>query len=320
MKNNNHIYFKITTVPATLERDSKEFEIFYDKYLASKQFADHEEAYKAFKEDAHKHYLFGKIHSISVSTVLSDGGNEKIGVKVIKGEEKNILQTFFNLYTEELFKESKSVLWRAEFVLPFIAMRAIKNDVKRDSAPDISPFNKRVWNLNCLDLFEYITGLGYHVPSFEEVAFMFNIDVDVIEPAKVNYLLAAKEEDTIDESSISEVTALVNIHRKLQNLEIIEEVVSNVVIIEDMVIEVKELPLLERLYQNNAFTLDIQEGLKKLLAKKRLSKKDLSVIKDILYSCYIHCNFAEMDEDNKDVKALKEKEIEEFLNSLNGKK
>lgn len=316
-KNNNHIYFKITTIPATLERDSKEFELFYDKYLTSKQFADHNEAYKAFQEDAHKHYLFGKIYSLSVATVYSDeNGVEKIGVKVIKGTEKNILQTFFNLYTEELFKESKSVLWRAEFTLPFVAMRAIKNDVKRDSAPDISPFNKRVWNLSCLDLFEHITGLGYYVPSFEEIAFMFNIEVDAIEPAKVNYLLAAKEESTIDESSISEVTALVNIHRKLQNLEPIQEVISNIVSLNEEVIEVKELTVLEKLYNQNQLTPAIKEEIKKLTEKKKLTKKDIENLFVILRGVYIRNNFEQGDVDSKAVIAAKEKEIEEFIKTL----
>lgn len=307
-KNNNHIYIKITTVPETAEKDSKQFEMFYDKYLTTKQFADYDDAYKSFQEDAHKHYLFGKIYSITIATVLIDeSGSEKIGIKVLKGDENNVLKAFYNLYTEDLFKESKSTVWRAEFVLPFIAMRAIKNGIKTEKAPDLNPFNKRIWNISCLCLHEYIKGVGYFVPSLEEVAYIFGVEVDTIESAKVNYLLRAGETDTIDESSISEVNALVNIHRKLLNLEIIEDKVVNVVTLEKAV-EVIELPLLEKLYNTGQFT---EEHIKELNIKlKGITEEEKPHVIKIILAHYLQ------KKDKVADKKRKTQEVTDFINSL----
>lgn len=307
-----HIYIKINTVPATEDRNSKEFELFYDKYKESKTLGNYEDAFQQFLLDGHKHYLFGKIYSISVGSVHE--GN--IVVKVIKGSERDILQHFYNLYSEDFFKGAQSVLWRSEFVLPFLSMRAIKNKVNY-TGNDLNHFNKRPWNLTCLDLYEYLTGAGYFVPSLEEVAYMFNLETDFINNADTFKLVSSGQEQTVDEASVSEVKTLINIHRQLQQQETIEEVNSQVYTVEN--VEVKELPLLERLYQTKNFAA-VKEDLEKLIKKKKPTKKDKENLEKIITAHAIQTiDVIDFDEVKNQKEAFNEKvkeEIKNFINAL----
>lgn len=309
---NKHIYIKINTVPATEDRNSKEFELFYDKYKEAKTLGNYEEAYEQFLLDSHKHYLFGKIYSITVSSVHED----KIVVKVIKGDERDVLQHFYNLYTEEFFKGAKSVIWRGEFVLPFLSMRAIKNKVTH-SGNDLSHFGKRAWGLSCLDLYEYLTGAGYFVPSLEEIAFVFNLETDFINNADTYKLIKSGQENVVDEAAINEIKTLINIHRQLQQQEVIEEVVSQVYTVEN--VEVKELPILERLYNDKNFEA-IKEDLEKLIKKKKPTKKDKENLEKIITSHAIQTiDVMDFDEVKKQKEAFNEKikeEIKNFINTL----
>lgn len=296
-----HIYLKINTVPATEDRDSKEFELFYDKYKEAKTLGNSEDAFQQFLLDAHKHYLFGKLYSISVGSVHEGS----IVVKVIKGSEKDILQHFYNLYTEDFFKGAQSVIWRCEFVLPFLSMRAIKNKVNY-TGNDLTPFGKRQWNLSCLDVYEYLTGAGYFVPSLEEIGFMFNLETDFINNADTYKLINSGQEQSVDEASINEVKTLINIHRQLQQQEPIEEVNSQVYTVEN--VEVKELPLLERLYTEKLFSPKIQKELNTLL--KDIKEDDKPTIKKIILAHY------QAKSDKVGVKKQKETEIDQWLKNL----
>lgn len=81
-------------------------------------------------------------------------------------------------------------------------------------------------------------------------------------------------------------------------------------------VEIKQLSLLEKLYQQNSFTPEIKKGLEKLLNKKKITAKDKEGIKEIIYSVYVRTSFATNDEDKKEIKESKLKEVENFINTL----
>jgi hypothetical protein len=317
IKNNmsKTIYFKINSVIEDKSSESRNFELFYDKYREIKEFKTHEQAHAEYINEGSKHYLFARIYSISVGIV--DEENNNIRIKVIKGEnEASIINTFLNVYSSEFGKEAKTVLWNADFTLPFLSMRALKNKI-RITIPALKTFGVKAWSLNCFDLFNHLFSLGNYKCSLEELSYLNGLSTsEFIDYTTVNHLIAAKEEQLIDNSSIQELKNIVNLHRIIiTDSPVIEDVVS---VVEEVEVEVEkaELPLLERLYTENIFSADIKEKLIKLLAKKKLTKKDKENLFVILRGVYIRNNFENNDVDSKTVIAAKEKEIQEFIDSL----
>lgn len=74
--------------------------------------------------------------------------------------------------------------------------------------------------------------------------------------------------------------------------------------------------ILEKLYENNSFTEELQEGVKKLIGKKKLTKKDKTNIFTILRGVYLRNDFINKDQDTKAVITAKEEEINEFIESF----
>jgi 3'-5' exonuclease len=80
--------------------------------------------------------------------------------------------------------------------------------------------------------------------------------------------------------------------------------------------EKEELPLLKKIYTNNAFTEEIKSELTTLISKKKLTKKDKENLFTILRGVYVRKNFERGDEDSKKVILEKETEINEYLKTL----
>ena len=74
-----------------------------------------------------------------------------------------------------------------------------------------------------------------------------------------------------------------------------------------------EVPLLERLYNNNQITLDIKNEVEGLVKKKKPSKKEKEQLFTILRGVYVRNNFEANDLDSKKVIEQKENEIKALL-------
>lgn len=81
-------------------------------------------------------------------------------------------------------------------------------------------------------------------------------------------------------------------------------------------LETKELSVLEKLYAQNSFSPEIKKELEKTLSKKKITAKEKEGIKEIIYSVYVRTSFATNDEDKKEIKEQKLKEVEDFINNL----
>lgn len=81
-------------------------------------------------------------------------------------------------------------------------------------------------------------------------------------------------------------------------------------------IEVKELSVLERLYQTNSFSAEIKKELEKTLKKKKITDKDKEGIKEIVLAVYIRDDFENNQQDGKKVIESKTQEVEEWLKTL----
>jgi len=301
MKN---IYFKLTTVPATTDSNSKEFELFYDKYKEAKNLGSYDEAFKTYLIESAKNPLFGRIYSIAVSFVAPE--TESVRVKLLKGDEKYILQEFINILNSEYFKGYKPTMWNAEFILPFLSTRAAKNNLAADSIPNsLKHYGLKPWSLQCTDLQSYIKGVGYYIMSLEETAFIYNLPTDFIDASDIYSLWSTEQFDTIDSSSVDEVKTIVNIHRLISGESALEELNLDVVVLEQQP-EIKELPILEKLYNTGQFTEPHMQELKAKL--KGITEEEKPHVIKLILAHYLQ---------KKDKAAEKKRKTEEITNYIN---
>lgn len=277
-----HIYIKLTTLPNTedIKADSQEFALFKNKY--GKDFNTNTplteaETYQKYYTDSAKTPLFARIYSITIAYCKEDG---IISALVLKGGEKEILQRFFNLYNEDRFKGFKTVLWNADFTLPFITTRASKNDILSGYPKDLQHFGKKPWNLTCLDLQSYLKGCSWFSNSLTEWAYIYNLPADFVEGEDV-YATYKSEggKNELDISSINEIVAMVNIHRKSEGEQPLEEVVSNVVVLENEV-EPIELPIFNKIFNKGEVTKELEKQLLEVI--KDFSAQEKETVVEIL--------------------------------------
>ena len=302
-----NLYFKLTTIPQSEEVTGKELELYFKKYQETNKLEDLEQAKKDYYLNAGKNPLFGKIYSITIGYIYENEAR----ISVLKGDEKNIIQEFINLTYNDYFNRHQIAGWNFSFLLPFLRVRAKKNNIHQKLHKDCEDLNKKAWTITGLDLFDAWKGLGWYQSSLEEVAELtFGIETDFVDGKDVySYFKQGKHED-LDNSSVSEIIALINVHKGIKGEDFIENKSVDIKVLED--VKAVELPLLQRIYKAEFIDETTKNSIKEKLSKKKLTKKDKEYLEDILTSLYVSNEMFKSDK--PEVKERKIKEIKELIN------
>jgi hypothetical protein len=306
-----HIFFKVQTIPQTeeLEIGSKEFNLYKEKYREYNKLENDADVVFDYYDNAGKNPLWGKIYSISLGFV--DENTNVVRIKVFKGSEKDILQEFLNTCNEH-FKASKIVGYNLSFLLPFLRSRMLKNGMKIQGLPEgLVDIGKKAWTMQGICLQDMFNGIGWFKNSLEELAFLLNLETNFINGKDVYLNFLAGKEEELNQSIIDETFTLINCYRIIQGEEPCKDLNSTVVVLEN--VKEVEVPLLERLYNNNQITLDIKNEVEELVKKKKPSKKEKEQLFTILRGVYVRNNFELNDQDSKKVIEQKENEIKALL-------
>jgi hypothetical protein len=306
-----HIFFKVQTIPQTeeLEIGSKEFNLYKEKYREYNKLENDADVVFDYYDNAGKNPLWGKIYSISLGFV--DENTNVVRIKVFKGSEKDILQEFLNTCNEH-FKASKIVGYNLSFLLPFLRSRMLKNGMKIQGLPEgLVDIGKKAWTMQGICLQDMFNGIGWFKNSLEELAFLLNLETNFINGKDVYLNFLAGKEEELNQSIIDETFTLINCYRIIQGEEPCKDLNSTVVVLEN--VKEVEVPLLERLYNNNQITLDIKNEVEGLVKKKKPSKKEKEQLFTILRGVYVRNNFEANDLDSKKVIEQKENEIKALL-------
>ena len=244
-----NLYFKLTTIPQSEEVTGKELELYFKKYQETNKLEDLEQAKKDYYLNAGKNPLFGKIYSITIGYIYENEAR----ISVLKGDERNIIQEFINLTYNDYFNKHQIAGWNFSFLLPFLRVRAKKNNIHQKLHKDCEDLNKKAWTISGLDLFDAWKGLGWYQSSLEEVAELtFGIETDFIDGKDVySYFKQGKHED-LDNSSVSEIMALINVHKGIKGEEFIENKSVDIKVLEE--VKAVELPLLQRIFTAKEIT------------------------------------------------------------------
>ena len=314
MEEKKYLYWAIQS-SQPVEPTQQELELFQAKYKEDYEqdvIYEGEELLNKFRLNSWRNPIWSPITSIILA--FENGGEMR--VKYITGDEKDLLQNFYNLLRNR-FQEHTLVNFDSEILLPFLGVRLHKNEFINTPHANLKyQGGIRSWNFSGVDLKAYYRGGGKYSFSLKEMAYILNIDSDGI----INYrdefsYVNSDNQEALKRSAIKQVEVIAEIWRKLNELPKLETV-----LVEESVKDVQEekpTDWLKELYNANQFTNEIREGLKKqILNGKKMTKKDRENLYTIIRGVYLRCDFENKDQDSKAIITRKETEINEFLNTL----
>lgn len=176
------------------------------------------------------------------------------------------------------------------------------------------PVPEKPWVLSerILDTLQIQKGGNYMFSSMAEVALNLGLPSPKLDTngSKVAEMYANKEFDRITRYCEGDVLTSMKILFSWMGLSFLPVAES----IEK--VEPKKLTVLEKISSDNDFTPEMQEEVKKLIGKKKLTKKDKLNLKTILEAVWFKDDFINRNQDSKKDREHKEFEIEEFIKNL----
>lgn len=311
-----HLYWKLQSINNTdmIEVGSDEFNIYREKFkknFETRELMSEEETLIHYTYNAWRNPLFSKIYSLTLAFVEG----ETLRVKYLTGSEKDLLQTFLNDVKGEYFKEHQLVHSDAEYMLPYLGTRLDIHGFRTSLHKDLQYKGLRPWNLTGFSVRDYYQGAGVYKHSLKEIAWVYGLKTDYIEPVDEFNYYRKEELNTLKNSAVNEIKTLANVHRIMLG----ENPVSDISVAEhkvESVEEVKPTNFLALLYESQAMTLEVRAGLEKQLKKKKLTKRDREIVREVILGVYLSSDFINNNQDSKSTIEKKIKEVDEFLNTI----
>ena len=273
---------------------------------------------ESWKRLASLYAEFSKICAVSLA-YLDPQGN--LVCKEYYGEnEKAILEALsVTLNNMQAHNSQYRLVGHASkyFDYPYTSKRYIINGLQIPNCLDSS--NLKPWegmNLCTNDLWKCGgTGAGSSLQALCNVLGVPISKVDLVGD-EVGSAYFRKEFARIGRYCSYDSVATFNVFRKFKQEDIFEfDQVQYITAYSEDVVEkevVEEQPLLQKIYKASSIDNKTKEDLQKKLAKKKLTKKDKTIIEDILISLYIDNTMFKSD--SEPTKESKRNEIKELLN------
>lgn len=259
---------------------------------------------------------FSKVCAVSIVVLHKD----KLFCKEFYGDnEKEILESLGTNLDNLFAKKSEPRLLGHSskfFDYPFLAKRYIVNELQIPDSLDVTllkPWENTLLDTN--DLWKLGgTGYGASLLALCNVLKVPTSKVDLVGD-EVGTAYYNSEFERIGRYCSLDTVATFNIFRRFKQESIFS--FDDVEYING--IEVKEKPVetnpLEDIYNSDYLSDKVKDALKTKLGKKKLTKKDLEFIQDLLEQIYIRSEF--MDTDKPEVIEGKKSEIQAFIKTLN---
>jgi len=313
---NKHLYWKLQSINNTdmIEVGSEEFNLYREKFkknFETRELMSEEETLIHYTYNAWRNPLFSKIYSLTIAFV----DNNTLRVKYLTGTEKDLLQTFLNNLKGDYFKEYQLVHSDAEYMLPYLGTRLDIHGFRKSLPKDLQYKGLRPWNLTGCSVRDFYQGAGVYKHSLKEIAWVYNLKTSFIDSVDEFTHYKKGNLDGLRESAVNEIMTIANIHRLMIGENSVEElsVVEQKV---EAVEELKQTNFLVLLYESQAMTLEVRSGLEKQLKKKKLTKRDKEIVREIILGVYLQTDFINGQQDTKAVIEAKTKEVDEFLNTI----
>lgn len=277
----NKIYLKITTVPNQMDVDidSREIEIFRNKYESHKSFIKDSDVELAYLNESAVNGSFAKIYSITLGFVHE-------GVPVVKtmhGDEKDLLDKLLSILRQDEFSNSTVIMYNRVFILSFISKRLRKYNSPISMLPvSLQSFDKKAWTIKgskCIQ--DYVKGISYQTENFSETCFIHGVEADVIEGSDVARYIKKEQFDIVHGSDINYIYALMQVDSQLSEEKLTGELSSHVEKIGEVV--KKKINVLEHIIGSGQLSTPVVERIVEFTEENKLDKANvLTLVKTAL--------------------------------------
>lgn len=283
------LWFNIQTeaIEEVLTEESPYWSAWEQKVAWDDKITNIDEIAARYTERAGLYKEFSKITAISYGRVV-DG---EFKVKQIASEDEAQLITDF--FTDvELFANGGvkflGGFGALSFSVPFISFRAMVNNVEVIPSYDIGGIAP--WNIkHVIDTQNLLKGTSQTFISLLGACAAFGVKLE--------------EEKDLIQTNYSVVQLFCKYVRgALPVLKIVQKT------------EVKQLPVLERIYKSKEVTTKDKEDIESILKKKKPTKKDKEIIKEIITRLYVSCEMFKSD--SPDIAAKKEQQIQNIIDEI----
>lgn len=196
------------------------------------------------------------------------------------------------------------------FDTPFLEKRSIINGVKPSNLLEESHLEP--WKVTQIDLAKIWKGNAFYPDSLIAVATALGLPSpkDALDGSQVSEAFYENRLEEIVTYCLKDVETTARIYRKLAFLPDLEEGFELL----NAPIEVEKMHPLLKIYKASNIEDETKAEIEAFLSKKKLTKKDRTVLEDILTSVYI--NNEMFKSDKEDVKERKRNEIKQILDNV----
>lgn len=318
------VFFDIETVARVPELeentplyDSFEYKMRYTEEAQRKDFGKYN--LKAlYAQKAALYPEFGKIACITVGKIV-DG---KIVIYTFSGEEKQMLIKFHKWLGDRAAADPNLALCGVNikfFDLRYIYIRSVVHQVVPVKG-HISFTGFKPWEIKVADITDVWKQTSPYNAPMITMAEVLGLpspknDIDGSKVSHVYWNEGEKGLKRIITYCEDDVFTTVNIARRLRFEPLLERADAEET--KEAAAKKDELPhIIRRIYNLDAFDEKMQQEVKDLIGKKRLTKKDKTNLRTILLGVYLRTDFVNQDQDTKAVKEAKTEEVDNFINSL----
>jgi len=312
----NNIFWKLQSSNQSeeLEVGSKEYNIYrehFKKDYETRELMTEQETVEHYKLNAWKSPMFSKIISLTLAYVETD----VVRIIYYTGSEKDLIQTFLNTVKDSYFKEYSITHFGAEVLLPYLGIRVDKNKIKTSIPNDLKYKNLKPWNLTGTCVRNFYQGAGVYKPTLKELAYLFDLECSFIEPVDEVTYFQSGQLGKLRESAVDEIFTLVNVYRSIMGEGPCKDLNFKELLVEE-VAEVKPSNFLALLWESQVMSPEVRSGLEKHLKKKKLTKRDREIVREIILGVYIQNDFINGAQDSKTTVEKKTKEVDNFLETI----
>ena len=257
-----------------------------------------------YYEKAPLYAPFGRVVTIVVGRIKDN----KIYLKSYASYNEKELLEDFNRDLELVYQSNPKTRFVSfngvGFDTPYLEKRSIINGVK--PANLLQESHLQPWLVTQLDLSKIWKGNAFYPDSLVAVATSLGLPSpkDALDGSEVSNAFYNKRLPEIVKYCLKDVETTVRVYRKLAFLPDLEEGFEII----GGAVEVEELPILQKIYTSGSFTEEIKNQVKELINTPM--EEDKTNLKKILLSNY------QQKGDKVAVKKQKEKEVNEFIDSL----
>ena len=259
-----------------------------------------------YYEKAPLYAPFGRVVTIVVGRIKDN----KIYLKSYASYNEKELLEDFNRDLELVYQSNPKTRFVSfngvGFDTPYLEKRSIINGVK--PANLLQESHLEPWKVTQLDLSKIWKGNAFYPDSLVAVATALGLPSpkDALDGSEVSNAFYEKRLPEIVKYCLKDVETTARVYRKLAYLPDLEEgfeiIGGNV--------EVQELPLLQKIYSSGDLSKEVKEDIKTLVSTEIPTQEDKENLKKILLGHY------QQKSDKVAVKKQKEKEVNEFIESL----